>query len=109
MADIDVSPEALRTHAGEVDDLMTELTEAVREVNDLWDPKTFGLVGMFLAQTLRKWTTKAKNAVDETAESGHEMAARLRDCADTYTTSDEQHAKEFQSIGGGGSSVKVAQ
>jgi uncharacterized protein YukE len=108
MADIDVSPEALKTHAGEVDDLMNQLTEAVREVNDLWDPKAFGLVGMFLAQTLRVWTTDAKNAVDRTAESGHEMAARLRDCADTYTSSDEQHAQEFQSIGGGGAGTKVA-
>jgi uncharacterized protein YukE len=102
MADIDVSPEALRTHAGEVDDLMTQLEEAVREVNDLWDPRAFGIVGMFLAQTLRVWTTEAKNAVDRTAESGHEMAARLRDCADTYTESDEQHKREFERIGGGG-------
>jgi hypothetical protein len=103
MADIDVSPEALRTHAGEVDDLMTQLTEAARAANDFWDPRAFGLVGTFLAQTLRFWTTEARNAVDQTAESGHEMAARLRDCADTYTSSDEQHAQEFESISGGGS------
>lgn len=110
MADIDVSPEALRTHAGEVDGLMTQLTEAVREVNDLWDPRAFGVVGMFLAQTLRVWTTSAKDAVDRTAESGHEMANRLRDCADTYTSSDQQHAQQFQSIGGGGgTTTKVAQ
>jgi len=101
MADIDVSPEALNTHAGEVDDLMTQLTEAVREVNDLWDPRAFGIVGMFLAQTLRVWTTTAKDAVDRTAQSGHEMASRIRDCASTYTASDAQHSREFESIGGG--------
>lgn len=106
MSDIDVSPGALRQHADEVDRFMDAISEAVSSGTSLADLRAFGLIGETWAQLLNIWISSATTLVSTSAEAGHSVAKSLRDNADDYERSDQQHAQNFRqihSVLGGGS------
>jgi uncharacterized protein YukE len=107
MSDIDVSPEAIRKHADDVDAFMQDISGAVAQGTDLVDLRAFGIIGESWAGVLQLWTSTATNLVNESAAAGHSVAQSLRDNATDYEKSDQQHADNFTqirtSLTGGGS------
>ena len=98
MTDIDVSPEAIRKHAEEVDAFMQALSGAVAQGTDLGDLRAFGLIGEAWAGVLQLWTSTATDLVNQSAAAGHGVARALRDNATDYEKTDQQHADGFHQI-----------
>ncbi|HEY8300363.1 MAG TPA: type VII secretion target [Jatrophihabitans sp.] len=98
MTDIDVSPEAIKKHADEVDTFMQDLSAAVAQGTDLMDLRAFGIIGETWAGVLQLWTNTATELVNQSAWAGHSVAQALRDNAANYETSDQQHADHFAQI-----------
>ncbi len=98
MSDIDVSPEAIRKHADEVDEFMAQISQAVSQGTDLIDLRAFGIIGESWAGLLQVWTNSATSLVNQSAWAGHSVAQSLRDNANDYEKSDQQHADSFKQI-----------
>jgi uncharacterized protein YukE len=98
MSDIDVSPEAIRRHADEVDQFMGQLSQAVAQGTDLVDLRAFGLIGESWAGLLQIWTNSATALVNQCAWAGHGVAQTLRENADDYEKADQEHADAFKQI-----------
>ena len=98
MSDIDVSPEAIRKHADEVDTFMQDISAAVTQGTQLTDLRAFGLIGEAWAGVLQLWTGTATDLVNQSAWAGHSVAQSLRDNASDYEKSDQQHADNFTQI-----------
>ncbi len=98
MSDIDVSPEAIRKHADEVDTFMQDISAAVTQGTELTDLRAFGLIGESWAGVLQLWTSTATDLVNQSAWAGHSVAASLRDNANAYEKSDREHADHFAQI-----------
>jgi uncharacterized protein YukE len=98
MIDIDVSPEAIRKHADEVDTFMQDISAAVSQGTQLTDLRAFGLIGESWAGVLELWTSTATDLVNQSAWAGHSVAQSLRDSAADYEKSDQEHADQFAQI-----------
>jgi len=98
MSDIDVSPEAIRKHADDVDQFMAQISQAVSQGTDLIDLRAFGIIGESWAGILQLWTNSATALVNQCAWAGHSVAQSLRDNANDYDKSDQQHADNFRQI-----------
>jgi uncharacterized protein YukE len=98
MSDIDVSPEAIRKHADEVDQFIAQISQAVSQGTDLIDLRAFGIIGETWAGLLQLWTSTATSLVNQSAAAGHSVAQSLRDNANDYERSDQQHAGNFKQL-----------
>lgn|SRR5579875_408949 len=98
MTDIQVSAEALTSHAGEVDALMQALQQAAAYGDQAFDLRAFGLIGSAWSQILHVWTSDAKNLVDSSAGAGNQIATAMREMAASYTAQDTAGAQSFQKL-----------
>ncbi|QUH00927.1 hypothetical protein HUO13_08930 [Saccharopolyspora erythraea] len=94
-----IVPDDLASHAGQVDALGKQLSEAGgRGASVDLGTETFGILCQPFALLLRAGITLIGDDIGEVGSTMPSLADGLRDCADANRKTDDDHAKVFAEI-----------
>ncbi|WP_018682316.1 hypothetical protein [Actinokineospora enzanensis] len=94
----EVDLKVLEAHERELRALIAAMPDAAAAGDSLWNPQAFGVIGMFLAQTLNIWTDDAVEYVDKAKAAGDDMADRFAAMREGYANGDKDAAAMFDAI-----------
>lgn len=95
--DIHVDTAALQRHAGDLSELMGHVRGATN-VSFLFDPQTYGAIGMTWSSYLKSWTTEATSFINAAADCGDRVSEELANMAADYLEQEEGMKDEYQKI-----------
>lgn len=102
MADtVDVDPEALAEHAGEVRAFMGELRGATANASDTIDPEVWGIVNQPTAAIVGFWIEGAARFLGQVIDAGTAVASAVDAMAQEYREQEEHNKRAFGDIHAG--------
>ncbi|KAA2264744.1 hypothetical protein F0L68_06540 [Solihabitans fulvus] len=103
-AGTEVDLEQLKQHETDVRGIAADVDTAVSASDSggaAFDIDAFGIVGQIFALPIQGWVDAAVDFLQQAATVGHEVADRLKDSRETYQSTDQEHADNFDQICGG--------
>ncbi|SDL19768.1 hypothetical protein SAMN04488074_109254 [Lentzea albidocapillata subsp. violacea] len=99
MSGFQVDLAALEAHERELKALLASLPSAADAGADyVGNPQAWGIVGMFFAQIMERWTNDAREYVDTVKAAGDDVVERFAGMRQTYAEQDEAIAQSFKKL-----------
>ncbi|WP_112262692.1 hypothetical protein [Lentzea terrae] len=98
---------ALEAHERELKALIAGLPSAADAGADyVGNPQAWGVVGMFFAQIMERWTNDAREYVDTVKAAGDDVVERFADMRQAYADQEDAMAQAFKKLREGLDGVK---
>jgi hypothetical protein len=99
MSGFQVDLKVLEAHERELKALLAGLPTAADAGADyVGNPQAWGIVGMFFAQIMERWTDDAREYVDTVKAAGDDVVERFAGMRQTYAEQDEAMAQSFKKL-----------
>src|SRR4051794_26370059 len=98
---VDVDPDVLAEHAGEIRNFMSELQGATASASDTIDPQVWGIVNQPTAMVVAHWIDGAARFLGQVIDAGTAVASAVDAMAREYRERDEHHERSFADIHAG--------
>lgn len=99
MSGFHVDLKVLEAHERELKALLAGLPSATDAGADyVGNPQAWGVVGMFFAQIMERWTNDARAYVDTVKAAGDDVVERFAGMRQTYAEQDEAMAQSFKKL-----------
>lgn len=96
-----VEPSQLGTHAAQIQTFMGQLEGATSEAGKTWDPRAFGMAGMYFAQILDIWVSSATSAIGSAVAAGHDVSQAVQQMAADYDAADQRASSYLEQAADG--------
>lgn len=102
MSGFQVDLAALEAHERELKALLAGLPTAADAGSAyIGNPQAWGVIGMFFAEIMNRWTEDANKYVDTVKAAGDDVVERFADMRQSYAEHDEAMAQAFKKLSEG--------
>lgn len=99
MSGFQVDLQVLEAHERELKALLAGLPSAAEAGSDyVGNPQAWGIIGMFFAEIMRRWTEDANKYVDTVKAAGDDVVGRFAGMRQAYAEQDEAMAQAFETL-----------